>query len=560
MKPSANSRTSTDEVDLTQKVDPADLRQESIFVGLLAALASVLAFAYCFPRGMCLLYGDAVAHLGIARRLTDSLNPGFRQLGSVWLPLPHLLMAPFAANLHWWQNGMAGAIPSMFFYLVSVIGLYRLARIWLNPWMAVVATALYGLNPGLLYMQTTAMTEPLYLAELIWGMLLIVETGRALHEGTDRVAARRIVVLALILVSAVLTRYDGWVFACIGWFIVAAFMLRSRALTSRAGGAFAFFTAALLATPLAWFLWNARQFGDWLYFARGPYSAKAIAARTTPPDASHYPGWHNAWVSLLYYLKAAELGMISMPLTDLLLTVSILGTVAALWLWRGKLTLPLLLLWMPVPFYAFSVAYGSVPIFLPVWPPHSYYNTRYGMEMLPTVAIFLAFFFAAILHWTQKRRPSLAPIVTAVALCLVLLDCAAQIYTGPLVLAEARANSRTRIPYEKAYARELKALPPYGKILAYTSAHVGAFQMAGIPLRRTVNEGDYYRWKAALKHPALAAPFIIATDGDPIYQAIQNHPGGLLSLEVICTTGQPCAHFYRSKRVGLDGSITPMRP
>ena len=550
MKPSANSRTSTD------KVDPADLRQESIFAGLLAALASVLAFAYCFPRGMCLLFGDAVAHLGIARRLTDSLNPGIRQLGSVWLPLPHLLMAPFAANLHWWQTGMAGAIPSMFFYLVSVIGLYRLARIWLTPWMACAAAAFYGLNPGLLYMQTTAMTEPLYLAEVIWGMLLIVEAGRALREGNDRIAARRIIVLTLILDAAVLTRYDGWVFACLGWLIVATFMLRSRALKSRAGGAFAFVSAALLTAPMSWFLWNADQFGDWLYFARGPYSAEAIAKRTTPPGTGHYPGWHNVWVSLLYYLKAAELGMVSMPLADALLTLSLLGTLCALWFWRGKLVLPLLLLWIPVPFYALSVAYGSVPIFLPVWPPHSYYNTRYGMEMLPTFAIFLAFFFAAMLRWAQKHRPSLAPLVTALALCLVLLDCASQIYSGPLVLAEARANSRTRIPYEQAYARALDALPPYGEILAYTSAHVGAFQMASIPLRRTINEGDYLRWKNALKHPSLAAPFIVATDGDPVYKAIQKHPGGLLSLDVICATGQPCAHFYRSKRVALDGSIT----
>ncbi len=550
MKLSANSRTSTDQVD------PADLRQESIFVGLLAALASVLAFAYCFPRGMILLYGDAVAHLGIARRLTDSLNPGISQLGSVWLPLPHILMAPFAANLHWWQTGIAGAIPSMFFYLVSVIGLYRLARVWLNPVMACVAAAFYGLNPGLLYMQTTAMTEPLYLAEAIWGVLLLVEIGRALSEQNLSAAARRIIAAAFILDAAVLTRYDGWVFACLGWFIVAAFMWRARALKSRAGGAFAFFTAALLAAPWSWFLWNATQFGDWLYFARGPYSAAAIAARTTAPGAAHYPGWHSPWVSLLYFLKAAELGMISMPLTDLLLTVSILGTIAALWFWRGRLLTPLFLLWMPAPFYAFAVAYGSVPIFLPVWPPHSYYNTRYGMEMLPTFALFTAFCFAAILRWVQKHRPALAPLVTAAALCLVLLDCAAQIHSGPLVLAEARANSRTRIPFEKAYARELDALPPYGEILAYTSAHVGAFEIAGIPLRRTINEGDYYQWKAALKHPALAAPFIIATDGDPISKAIKEHPGGLISLEVICSTGQPCAHFYRSKLVGLDGSIT----
>ena len=107
---------------------------------MVAALLSLLAFAYCYPRDMLLLYGDAVAHLHIARRLIDSLNPGIRQIGSVWLPFPHLLMMPFAARLSWWQNGIAGAIPSMACYVLSVGGLWRLSRYWMRPAGAVVAT------------------------------------------------------------------------------------------------------------------------------------------------------------------------------------------------------------------------------------------------------------------------------------------------------------------------------------------------------------------------------------------------------------------------------------
>ena len=49
-----------------------------------------------------------------------------------------------------------------------------------------------------------------------------------------------------------------------------------------------------------------------------------------------------------------------------------------------------LLLWVPLPFYVYSVAYGSVPIFIPQLWPHSYYNARYGMEMLPALALFAA--------------------------------------------------------------------------------------------------------------------------------------------------------------------------
>ena len=53
------------------------------------SVLSRLRCSYCLQHDLLLLYGDAVAHLHIARRVFDSMNPGFRQLGSVWLPLPH---------------------------------------------------------------------------------------------------------------------------------------------------------------------------------------------------------------------------------------------------------------------------------------------------------------------------------------------------------------------------------------------------------------------------------------------------------------------------------------
>ena len=38
----------------------------------------------------------------------------------------------------------------------------------------------------------------------------------------------------------------------------------------------------------------------------------------------------------------------------------------------------------------FRIAYGSVPIYIPVWYPFSYYNVRYGLELLPVFAVFPA--------------------------------------------------------------------------------------------------------------------------------------------------------------------------
>ena len=79
----------------------------------IAVLVSLFSFLYYFQRGNLLLYGDAVAHINIARRVFDSQTPGLLQLGTVWLPLPHLLMIPFLWPDAMWQNGAGGSIPSM---------------------------------------------------------------------------------------------------------------------------------------------------------------------------------------------------------------------------------------------------------------------------------------------------------------------------------------------------------------------------------------------------------------------------------------------------------------
>src|SRR5579862_6502075 len=80
-------------------------------VGGLALLASLFSFFYYFQHNGLLLYGDAVAHINIARRVFDSQTPGLLQLGTVWLPLPHLLMIPFVTSNRLWQSGAGGSFP-----------------------------------------------------------------------------------------------------------------------------------------------------------------------------------------------------------------------------------------------------------------------------------------------------------------------------------------------------------------------------------------------------------------------------------------------------------------
>ncbi len=516
----------------------------------LAVLASSIALSaaavlWSWQHGAMLNYGDAVAHLHIARRVIDSHRPGLTQLGSVWLPLPHLLLIPFVAVYSWWANGIAGMIPSALAYLAACAGLYRLARRWLSPAPAALALAFFALNPNLLYLQTTAMTEPLFLCEFVWLIDLLVEWRARLAVDPDR-ATRMLWPVAGLLVAAIFTRYDGWILALLAWSAIGIVLLRRGELRSRT---FWLASAVVVAAPIAWFVYNAAVYGDWLDFARGPYSAKAIELRTARPGGPPHPGWHNPWVSLRYFLKSALMDASPESCGTALLILSVLG---AAWAWltaRRRAFHWALLLWLPLPFYAYSVAYGSVPIFIPVFWPHSWYNTRYGMELLPAFALGLGFAAQFFLAAAREFKPRWAAYAASLLFALVALNAWLVLRDRPLTYVEGIKNRDARRPLLQQIPpvlRSLLATRPGGIILMETSVYPNLVTCTGIPLRQTINESDKQFYAAALADPAAHAAIVLAFDGDEIDRAVHAHPDGLIAVGRFHAPGQPAATIYVS--------------
>ena len=536
------------------EVRPAP-REETLPIAMAAMVLAFIALIVCFNKGYLLLYGDAVAHLGIARRILDSRNPGLPQLGGVWLPLPHLLMLPFVQQMDQWRNGLAGAWPSLLCYIVGVAGFYRLARRMLAPRWAFTATAFYSLNPNLLYLSTTAMTEPLFLALLIWLTLLTVECVAAIRARQPLRVAWRLAVLGWLILAAVFTRYDGWVLGALVWCVVTWHLWKASALWRRVLPAFTIFTLLAVAGPLLWLWYNQHFFHDPLDFMRGPYSAPAIEKKTSPPGSKHYRGWHNPGWALLFYTRTAQVDAAAWETGFALMMAALIGACIAI---RRRIHTASLMLWLPLAFYVYSIAYGSVPIFIPQLYPHSYYNSRYGMELLPALSLF-AFVAAALLErWLEAREasgasPLLGKLLQPALLSLAVLNSLAMIYRTPLVLKEAMVNAITRVSFERSLARTIEDFPSGVPILMQNSDYIGALQDAGIPLKQTVNEGEWYSWHAALEDPAGHAAYVIAIAGDPVSKAVAEHPDGLKELTILCTTGQPCARIYQSERFAAQG-------
>jgi hypothetical protein len=176
---------------------PKLLAAGSLVVGTIAAL-------FYARQGLTLSHYDAKAHLVVARRVLDSLTPEYSQIGAVWLPLPHLLnLLPVQIDALY-RTGASGVAFSV---LAFALACYAIARIVLritgSPTASGVGVALFALDPDVLYLQSTPMTEPL----LFGFMLLAVSLVYDWIDDGARESPRR---PGLALVAACLTRYEAW--------------------------------------------------------------------------------------------------------------------------------------------------------------------------------------------------------------------------------------------------------------------------------------------------------------------------------------------------------------
>lgn len=175
------------------------------FVCFLAAFLSVFSTGYFFLKNELVAYGDAESHLNIAKRVVSSLTPGLGQLGGIWLPLPHVLMIPFAYFNSLYETGLAGSIVSGISFLIASVFIYRLTFFLTKSRAASFFSFLvFSLNPNILYLQSTPMTESLYIA------LFVLSIYYFLIHLKDEKNIFALILAAIFGFLATLTKYDGW--------------------------------------------------------------------------------------------------------------------------------------------------------------------------------------------------------------------------------------------------------------------------------------------------------------------------------------------------------------
>jgi hypothetical protein len=335
-----------------------------------------------------------------------------------------------------------------------------------------------------------------------------------------------------------LVRYDGWFLAAVIGASAVVILWRSRPYAPQLRRGVIHFLLLSGSTAALFLLYNQVAFDNALEFANGPYSARAIQERSKTATMPTYPGENSPRDATLQFLKICRLNMAEGRPEFLLLNGAFIALLASLYFARRYLSWAIL--WVPLPFYVLCMAWGSVPVYHPEWWPFSYYNVRYGLQLLPAIAVFAALGCEFLTNFSRTRY-----VVIAVALVI-----GASYYsvwkTTPICLREAQVNGRERTALERQLAELLKALPPSATFMMNCGAHPAATQMAGIRLRRVLCESSSRLWKLALKRPAQSADYIIAFPGDEVARAVHDFPQGLETVAIIGTPVQPKALIYHS--------------
>ncbi len=494
-------------------------------VGFVAFIAGVLALYYSYIHNFVLAYNDAQSHLKIARRVFDNRTPGFVQLGIVWLPVPHFLMLPFIWVDKLWHSGLAGSIVGLGCFIATSIALFLSIRLLTNSSLAGWAgVAVLVTNPNLLYIQTTALTEPVLLMCMSASSYFLMRWAR--EERTTQ-----LLIAGALSALAVGSRYDGWFFAVVSALAVALTVLVKSKNPARVEG----YTLAYTVLPIygmgLYILYNWIYFGDPIAFQRSAFSAQF--AQLDFEAKGLLPTKANVFLSTKVY---------SWAVIDtngwIICALGIIGIITYIAVTRFRSDSFVTYTYLAVfPFNVLALYTAQTIIQVEQVAPFGVFNIRYGLIMLPGFAVFIAYLFHRL-----RLRLGMAVVVPIFVLLLVVqggqwVDGWPR--TSVDVLQEGLSN-QSGAGDVRLCAIYLNQNYDGGGILVDDSKNT-IMTIADIKIKEYVATFNTELWRTALIEPTPYARWIVFNKylaDDILLETVKKNPSFLENYTVVYDTGQ----------------------
>lgn len=497
-------------------------RRVILAIAAAAALGGSLAALRYAAGGLTLAHYDARGHLVVARRILDSITPGWQQIGAVWLPLPHLLNAVPVQVDRFFTTGASAVAMSVIAYAAATAAIaWIVVAVTGSLAAGAAAAAVFALNPNVVYLQATPMTEPLLLALITASVALLLSwSARVTLERDDApflvrgaadshalsLTAPSDAVVGWTLVLACMTRYEAWpvtfsALAATAWVLWRGNVPGRRAL--RRIGAVAIYPAAAI---VGFTIFSRVVVGAW--FASG-FFVPDNPAQGHPELAIRQIAWGLRELTGAGVLAFAVAG-------------------AALLSGRGLLTrgeasfaIPLALATTAaVPWTAFLAGHP--------------YRIRYVVPLIAAQAVFAG---AAAGVWRRS-----APLLALVLAGFALFELHPMDRLAPMVVEaqwdRPNATGRERVTacLSEHYSGET-IMASMGSLGHYMQE----LSRAGFSLRDFLHEGNGDIWLGALDSPRPFVGWILieehAEGGDMLAAIAREHPRFLEGFSRICEGG-----------------------
>jgi Dolichyl-phosphate-mannose-protein mannosyltransferase len=462
---------------------------------ILAVFVSVVAYVWYAQNDVTTGYGDAVSRMMIARRVVASRTPGLAQLGSTWLPLHTMLMLPLIWNDTLFHSGLAGSLPSMMAYVVASLYLFKMARFIFTSYIAAWVGALaFMLNPSVIYMQATAMSEVPLLCAGVIAIYYMLRWARSYH-------APDLVKSAAAVAVGTGIRYDGWALAVMLAVFVVYFAWRREGYQGAEGWGILYGSLAF-SSCVAWVIYNAVIFHDpllFVFFGNTQHDTTYMA---------HFASYHQPWLSFALYGYSVG-AMVGWAATAL----AVVGLCCFIARYRLQTTkLPSYALLIPLAYHWLIFFVGMNTIYLPELGYRIYWNARFGLELIPAVAFFMG--YLATIRRTFFILAVGVTVTFAVANSIpgTPLSRLDSTLGTPFALREAASpESATVVPRMRAAAQWFLTQYKGGNVLiGYTpDAPMMYFMMRGIPDRAFITDSSGWQFTAALAHPQDSVSWIV---------------------------------------------------